>query len=87
VPDLLCKNARYRHHAHPYYFKKYGGYCLECANAGVPDLIERIENWRAWVAKIIGFDHVATSKTDAHMRADIDAEIQRLLDSTDGGRP
>lgn len=44
---MLCKNASHRHECHPYYAKKYDGYCLECANAGIPDLIEELDRERA----------------------------------------
>lgn len=40
-PDYpRCKNTRYDHGCHPAYAKRYGGYCLECANAGVDELME-----------------------------------------------
>lgn len=75
-----CKNSAYDHNCHPSYAKKYDGFCLDCANAGVPELFQRIEDWRAWVATIIGFDHVTTSKTDDDMREDVSKELQRLID-------
>lgn len=43
-------------------------------------LRRRVEDWRSWVSGIIGFDHVATAKTDSHMRQDVKDEIQRLID-------
>lgn len=27
---------------HPYFYRKYDGFCLECSNAGVPDLLDKI---------------------------------------------
>lgn len=75
-----CRNRVYDHECHLHYAKKYNGYCLDCANAGVPDLLERIEDWRAWVATVIGFDHVTTAKTDPIMREDVDRELRRLSD-------
>lgn len=36
---LVCKNCLRSNH--PHYDKKYGGYCLECSNAGVPELAAR----------------------------------------------
>ena len=38
--EPICKNCHQP--THPHYIHKYGGYCLDCANAGVPELRERI---------------------------------------------
>jgi hypothetical protein len=43
------------------------------------ELKRRIENWRAWVAQIIGFDHITTSKTDQDMREDVDRDRAACL--------
>ena len=42
-----CKNCGQP--THPNHIHKYGGYCLDCSNAGVPELRERIEELEAEV--------------------------------------
>ena len=57
---MKCKNTRYDHECHPIYAAKYDGYCLNCANAGVPDLDGQIADLRAQV-----FGHCGTAVSDA----------------------
>jgi hypothetical protein len=47
---LKCKGCSRANH--PHYNRKYHGYCLDCANAGVPDLRDRIEELEAEVASL-----------------------------------
>lgn len=43
-----CRNTvAGSHKCHPYYAMKYDGYCLECANAGVPELEAEVARLRA----------------------------------------
>ena len=43
-----CRNC-----ARPnYYGDKYGGYCFDCNDAGIPDLLAEIESLRAEVARL-----------------------------------
>ena len=37
-PTAKCRNTRHVHPCDPYYVRKYDGYCLDCANAGVDEL-------------------------------------------------
>lgn len=43
----FCRNRIYDHECHPVYAQRYDGYCLDCSNAGVPDLVEDLERLRA----------------------------------------
>ena len=43
--DNPCKNCHQP--THPHYIHKYGGYCLDCSNAGVRELRERIAELEA----------------------------------------
>ncbi len=36
-----CKGCKQE--THPAYLSRYGGYCLDCSNAGVPELMEQID--------------------------------------------
>lgn len=45
-----CRNTVCAKNCHPHYFRKFDGYCLECMNAGVPDLMEEVERLRAQIA-------------------------------------
>ena len=56
---MKCRNTRYDHECHPIYAAKYDGYCLNCANAGVPDLDWQIADLRAQV-----FGHCGTAVSD-----------------------
>lgn len=47
-----CRNAAYDHPCRPHYAKKYDGYCLDCANAGVPELAERVRELESEVAAL-----------------------------------
>ena len=38
---MICRNCKKENH--PSYDRRYGGYCLDCFNARVPDLQDRIE--------------------------------------------
>lgn len=38
-----CRNTHYAHECHPSYAARYDGYCLDCWNAGVPELVERVQ--------------------------------------------
>ena len=42
-----CRNTIHDHPCHPAYAKRYDGYCLDCANAGVPELASRIAELEA----------------------------------------
>ncbi len=42
---LTCRGCRRQNH--PIYARKYHGYCLECSNAGVPELRDELEALRA----------------------------------------
>jgi hypothetical protein len=50
--ELLCRNTTYKHACDPRYARKYGGYCLDCANAGVPDKDAENARLRARVADL-----------------------------------
>lgn len=42
--DPPCKGCKQP--THPSYIARYGGYCLDCENAGVPDLMEELDGTR-----------------------------------------
>lgn len=46
---VRCRNTTYDHPCHPIYAKKYNGYCLDCENAGVPDMADRVVELEALV--------------------------------------
>jgi hypothetical protein len=48
-----CRNTYSPHLCHPYYAKKYDGYCSDCVNAGVPELIDRVRELKAIVGELI----------------------------------
>ncbi len=48
---IICRNTSYRHECIAYYARKYDGYCLDCSNAGVPELQDRIADLADWKAK------------------------------------
>jgi hypothetical protein len=50
--DGLCRNTSYRHGVHSCYADRYNGYCLHCADAGVPDLVERIADLERRVERL-----------------------------------
>lgn len=43
----LCRNTAYEHECHPHYAKRHDGYCLDCFNAGVPELAADAARWKA----------------------------------------
>ena len=51
-----CKNEFSPDVAHPYHAKKFHGYCFDCANAGVPELVAEIERLRARLLMAAGDD-------------------------------
>lgn len=52
-PTPKCRNTTHDHECHPYYARRYDGYCLGCANAGVPALVEKIERWRKEIREVV----------------------------------
>lgn len=48
---MMCKNTSHPHECHPLFAKKYDGFCQDCANAGVPDLLDRIADLEAALLK------------------------------------
>lgn len=52
----LCRNPNIgEHECHPAYAKRYDGFCSDCANAGVPDLLAERDQLRAEVAELRGY--------------------------------
>ena len=47
-----CKGCSRR--THPYYVKKYHGYCLECSNCGVPERDDQIAALKEEVERLTG---------------------------------
>lgn len=45
-----CKGCKRK--THPAYVKRYGGYCLECSNAGVPERDDEIARLRAVIHEL-----------------------------------
>ena len=50
---LRCKGCSRR--THPYYVKKYHGYCLECSNCGVPERDDQIAALKEEVDLVLYF--------------------------------
>lgn len=48
---MKCRNTHYDHECHPYYAKKYHGYCRECEAAGVPEFIDQLRAVQAALAQ------------------------------------
>ena len=67
---------------HPHYIHKYGGYCLECENAGVPALKEQI-------AEMVGLIAIACSDDASNYGMDEweawDQKARALLAKIRGG--
>jgi hypothetical protein len=55
MSEGACENTTaYRHECSPAEAERYGGYCLDCANAGVPDLLARVRELEADNARLRG---------------------------------
>jgi hypothetical protein len=63
-----CRNKTYDHECHPHYAKKYDGYCLDCANAGVPALLDERDALRAvaetYLAELVAREYVMACADD-----------------------
>jgi hypothetical protein len=55
MSEEACKNTTaYRHECSPAEAERYGGYCLDCANAGAPHLLARVRELEADNARLRG---------------------------------
>lgn len=69
--DFNCKGCN--RDTHPSYMARYGGYCLECENAGVPHYLEQIDGLQGELKQAT--DALAALRAElADMTADRDSE-------------
>lgn len=62
-----CRNPMAGEHGcHPLYAKKYDGYCLDCSNAGVPELVEAL---RPFALTQHELDSGLEATTESHLAA------------------
>lgn len=65
-----CKNCKQA--TSPHYIRKYGGYCLGCFNAGVPELKDELEQLKKQLDKAkLENEMLRQTVADLHITLDV----------------